>query len=334
MSFNPITDKVPEPDLLAVQGTEEQLAELTALVLATIRAVRPDDEPAVAETLANEAEILTISLQAVAQYITTRDRRLNAKLRSMLMLWAGGTDLDARVAEYGVRRQVIKPADPKAYPPVPAVKEDDQTVLQRALLAPYGFATTGSLLAYRYHAMTLGERPRITFDSVSEGEVVLRYTFDGTSRAAEVLDAEAVMAKPESGLIDIYLLSRANAGRASDDLMAYATTYLNRADVRLGSDVLTLHRHTPREYRIRVRLTGSQWPGGLIDKAAVERELASYAEASRRFKAEIDPGRIYHLCQLEQTVKRAEVLEPAAPLAMGVGEAPHCIGIEVEVVYE
>ena len=28
MSFNPITDKVPEPDLLAVQGTEEQLADL------------------------------------------------------------------------------------------------------------------------------------------------------------------------------------------------------------------------------------------------------------------------------------------------------------------
>lgn len=78
------------------------------------------------------------------------------------------------------------------------MKEDDQTVLQRALLAPYGFATTGSLPAYRYHAMTLGERPRITFDSVSEGEVVLRYTFDGTSRVAEVLDKLcAVMAKRE-----------------------------------------------------------------------------------------------------------------------------------------
>ena len=331
--FNPLIDRLPEPEVLAVSGVDANLSELKSVVLEIVRRLRPDDVAAVADTLENDAELVSIVLQACAQILTVRERRLNDKIRSILMLWAKGSNLDARVAEFGVKRQLIKKGDPNAFPPVPDELESDEDVLIRTLLAPFGFGTTGSELAYQFHAMTLGERPHIGVTSPKDGQVVLTYTFPAGTRAAEVKDARARMAAPETGRMNVWILGRAGDGTPTPALLAASQAYLDRPDIRLGTDTVTALPAVIRPYQIHVRLHGGRWPGGEIDPKPVEQLLQQYAAGIHRLEAYVDPGHIGHVCRLPQTVTRAEVLHPAAPMECLVHEAPYCTGITVEVVY-
>lgn len=332
--FNPQIDRIPAPAVLAVSGFEAVLANIKDIILERVKAMRPDDVGAVAETLENDAEIASIIAQACALVVVNRERRLNDKIRQILLLWAKGSNLDARAAEFGIARQVIKAGNPAAYPPIPDEMESDIDLLTRCLLAPFGFATTGSALAYRFHLMTLGSKPKITVTTPQPNRVVVTYDFPTSSRSGEVKDAQAIMAEPESGLVDCWLLSRAGNGVPSDDLLAYAQEYMNRPDVALVSDVVRLRKATIRNYAIRLKLHGSNSPGGIIDPAPVKAELEAYAEGARLLKGSIDPGRLYAIAHTQQTVVRVEVLEPLAPLVCVNGEAPYCTGVQVEVVYD
>ena len=332
--FNPQIDRIPAPDVLAVEGFEVVLASIKDIILERVMVMRPDDVDAVAETLENDAEIASIIAQACAMVVVNRERRLNEKIRQILLLWAKGSNLDARAAEFGITRQVIKPGNPAAYPPIPDEMESDIDLLTRTLLAPFGFATTGSALAYRFHLMTLGDKPKITITSPQPNRVVMTYAFPEHSRAGEVKDAQAVMSEPESGLVDCWLLARDGNGVPSDDLLAYAQEYMNRQDVALVSDVLRLHKATIRNYAIRLKLHGSNSPGGIIDPAPVKADLEAYAEGARLLEGLIDPGRLYAISHAQQTVVRVEVLEPVGALVCVTGEAPYCTEVQVEVVYD
>ncbi|BEE07172.1 baseplate J/gp47 family protein [Aeromonas veronii] len=332
--FNPQIDRIPEPDVLKVEGFDPVLAAIKGIILERVEAMRPEDTSAVAEALENDAEMSSIIAQACAMVVVNRERRLNDKIRQILLLWAKGSNLDARAADYGIKRQVIFAGDPNAYPPIPDVMESDVDLLTRCLLAPFGFATTGSELAYRFHLMTLGDKPTITVTSPQPNRVVMTYDFPEESRAGEVKDARAKMAKPESGLVDGWLLSRTGDGTPSADLLAYATRYMNRADIALASDVLTVKAPTIKRYQIRMRLHGSNSPGGVIDPAPCKAELEAYADGAHRLEGFIDPGRLYAIAHSHQTVVRAEVLEPLAPVECDVNEAPYCTGVTVEVVYD
>jgi phage-related baseplate assembly protein len=332
--FNPQIDRIPEPDVLKVDGFEVVLATIKTLILERVMAMRPADTDAVAETLENDAELASIIAQACAMVVVNRERRLNDKIRQILLLWAKGSNLDARAADYGITRQVIFAGDPNAYPPIPDVMESDVDLLTRCLLAPFGFATTGSELAYRFHLMTLGDKPLITVTSPQPNRVVMTYDFPEGSRAGEVKDGRAKMAKAESGLIDCWLLSREGDGTPSAELLDYANRYMNRSDIALASDVVSVKAATIKRYQIRMRLHGSNSPGGVIDKDPAKAELEAYAEGAHRLEGFIDPGRLYAIAHGHQTVVRAEVLEPAAPVECAVNEAPYCTGVTVEVVYD
>lgn len=332
--FNPRVDRIPEPDVLKVDGFDQVLAAIKGIILDRVMAMRPDDTSAVAETLENDAELASIIAQACAMVVVNRERRLNEKIRQILMLWAKGTNLDARAADFGLTRQVIKKGNPSAFPPIPDEMESDVDLLTRCLLAPFGFATTGSELAYRFHLMTLGDKPTITVTSPQPNRVVMTYDFPTGSRSGEVKDGRAKMAKAESGLVDCWLLARAGDGTPSDDLLAYANAYMKRPSISLASDVVTVKKPTIRPYQIRMKLHGSNSPGGLIDPAPIKLELEDYAEGARQLEGLIDPGRLYAIAHGHQTVKRVELLEPLAPLVCAVSEAPYCTGVTVEVVYD
>jgi len=332
--FNPQIDRIPEPDVLKVDGFEAVLAAIKELILERVMALRPSDTEAVAETLENDAELASIIAQACAMVVVNRERRLNDKIRQVLLLWAKGSNLDARAADYGITRQVIKAGNPDAYPPIPDEMESDIDLLTRCLLAPFGFATTGSEMAYRYHLMTLGAKPLTTISTPSPGRIVVTHDFHADSRASEVLDGRAVMAEQETGRVDCYLLARIGDGTPSADLLSYANDYMNRKDVRLLTDTVTVKAPTIKPYAIHVRLHGSTSPIGMIDPAQVTADLKQYGEDSRQLEATIDPGRLYSISYAPQTVLRAEVLEPVAPIFCTLAEAPYCTGVTVEVVYD
>lgn len=333
--FNPLTDRLPEPSALLVTGATARLPELKKALIDQITRLRPEDVAAITETLTNNAEMLTVLLQAMSQVITVRERRANWQMRQMLLVWAKDTNLDARAADFGITRQIIDAGDSEAIPPIAPVMESDDDLRLRALLAPYGFATTGSRTAYRFHAMTLGEKPGVTIESPAAGTMTVTYRFPEESDAALVRDASARTTEPGTGKVGIWLLSReADNGVPGEALLASAQAYLDRDDVALESDIITVYPSSPLEYTIRARLHGKNTPDGHIDVEVIRTTLESYTLNAQRLEGRIDISMLYYLMQSPKSVVSVELLEPAESVVADYTQAPYCTGIELEPVYD
>lgn len=72
-------------------------------------------------SLENESELLTLALEAFCVRLQTHERKYNARIKQMLAWWATGSNLDARLADMGLERQLLDPGDPAAFPPIPPV---------------------------------------------------------------------------------------------------------------------------------------------------------------------------------------------------------------------
>lgn len=333
--FNPLTDRLPVPDALTVIGATARLPELKEALLAEVEKLRPADVEAITETLENNAEMLVVLLQAMSQVITNRERRANWQLQQLLVLWAKGSNLDARSAEMGVTRQVITKGDPNAFPPIEDVMESDDDLRFRALLAPYGFATTGSRTAYRFHAMTLGEKPTVTIESPSAGTVTVTYKFPEASPTARVRDASPRMEAPETGRVGVWILSReAENGVPSEELLSTAEKYLNRDDVALESDEITTYPAEPLEYKVKAVLHGKNTPDGQIDLDAIKTTVETYTRNAQRLEGSIDISILYYLLQSAQSVVKVDLLEPTESVEASYRQAPYCTGVELEIQYD
>ncbi|KFC09030.1 phage-related baseplate assembly protein [Trabulsiella guamensis ATCC 49490] len=333
--FNPLTDRLPVPDALVVTGATARLPELKQALIDEVTRLRPADAAGVVATLENNAEMLTVLLQAMSQVITTRERRANWQMLQMLLLWAEGSNLDARAADAGIKRQVITAGDPDAIPPISPEMESDDDLRFRSLLAPYGFATTGSRTAYRFHAMTLGEKPHVTIDSEEAGVVTLTYRFPDSTQAAKVRDASARVLEPGTGKVGIWILSReADNGVPGTELVAAAQQYLTRDDVALETDIITVYPGQPLEYTVHATLHGKNTPDGLIDAEAIRDALDVYTRNAMRLEGRIDISMLYYLLQKPQTVTSVDLHEPQVSVVADHTQAPYCTGIELEVIYD
>ena len=333
--FNPLTDRLPVPEALEVTGATARLPDLKQALIDEVTRLRPADAAAITETLENNAEMLTVLLQAMSQVITTRERRANWQMLQMLLLWAEKSNLDARAADFGIKRQVIAEGDPDAIPPIPDEMESDDDLRFRSLLAPYGFATTGSRTAYKFHAMTLGEKPHVTIASPEAGTVTVTYRFPDDSATAKVRDASPRVEEPGTGKVGVWLLSReAENGVPGEELLATAQAYLRREDVALETDIITVYAGQPLEYKVRATLHGKNTPDGLIDAEAIRQELETYTRNALRLEGIIDESVLYYLMQKPQSVTSVDLLEPAGTIRADHTQAPYCTGIELEVVYD
>ena len=63
------------------------------------------------KTLERESEPLTKLLQENVYREVLLRSKLNAQYRAVLLAYATGTDLDAKVADYGIQRLIISPED-------------------------------------------------------------------------------------------------------------------------------------------------------------------------------------------------------------------------------
>ncbi|GDX06638.1 baseplate J/gp47 family protein [Buttiauxella sp. A111] len=333
--FNPLTDRLPVPDALKVTGATARLPELKQALIAEVTRLRPADAAAITATLENNAEMLTVLLQAMSQVVTTRERSANWQMLQMLLLWAQGSNLDARAADFGIKRQVIARGDPDAIPPIPDEMESDDDLRFRSLLAAYGFATTGSRTAYKFHAMTLGEKPHVTIDSPEAGTVTVTYRFPDNSATAKIRDASPRVEEPGTGKVGVWLLSRETEnGVPSDALLAQAQAYLRREDVALETDIITTYAGQPLEYTVRAVLHGKNTPDGLINVEAIRQELDTYTRNAMRLEGRIDLSMLYYLMQKPQSVTSVELHEPAETITTDHTQAPYCTGIALEVVYD
>lgn len=323
----PGQNQLAEPAIVKVEEFEPLLAEFKAFVVEFVATRSPESAAKLEVSLQNESELLTIALEAFTVRLQTQERKYNARIKQMLAWWAEGSNLDARLADMGLERQVISPGDAMAFPPVLPVMESDDDARLRYYLAPHAPAA-GSRMQYRREVLTLGERPIVSVDPVTAGVVNVKYTFSPDGFAAQVKDGNGRRTAP--GQVTVTVLSRQGDGAPSEVLLGAVRTHFARPDVKPETDQVLVQGAQIINYKIRAIAYINSGPDAALTASAAEAQLQKYADACHRLEGRVDLTWIdYTLHNAGAT--RLEILEPLAPIATTAAQAPYCTAVEVEV---
>ncbi|MFD2177853.1 baseplate J/gp47 family protein [Veronia pacifica] len=318
------------PDAFNTPDFEPLLAEYIQHVIEYVTVKKPELAGAITEALSNEGELLTQVIEALILKRIAEKREDNHQAMQMFRKFVTDSDMvDLLALQYNLKRQVLEAADDSVYPPKPAVMESDQELLRRFDLAPYQFHTTGTRKGYQFHALTLGERPKISMHTEPD-TLIVRYDFPKELAPQRVKDAQARMLTPHSGKVDVAILSREGDGTASDALLNRVSDYLNRDDIAQESDQLTTRSAVIKPYRIVATLYTGADPLHHVTTETAEKVATEFADRAHRLGGHVDRLKIGEvLYGLDP--KRVSLTEPAADIECGWDEAPHCTEVIIHV---
>lgn len=323
----PGQNQLAEPEIVLVEDFEDLLAEFKAFVVEYVATKSPGDAAKLEMSLENESELITLALEAFTVRLQTQERKYNARIKQMLAWWATGSNLNARLADMGLERQLLDPGDPDAFPPIPPTYESEEAARLRYYLAPHAPAA-GSRMQYRREVLTLGDRPVVTVGAPSAGVVTVTYTFDPTSYAAQVKDGNGRRTAP--GEVMVTVLGRAGDGTPSADLLAAVRAHFARDDVRPETDLVTVQAAQIVPYKIRAIAYINSGPDAGLTKASAEASLQAYGVSCHRLQGRVDPSWIDYTLHNAGAVQ-LEILEPLAPVVTTAFQAPYCTAVEIEV---
>lgn len=324
----PGQNQLAEPSIVTVETFEDLLAEFKTFVLEYVGPRAPESAVKLKASLENESELLTLALEAFCVRLQLHERKYNVRIKQMLAWWATGSNLDARLADMGLERQLLDPGDPAAFPPIAPVHESDDDARLRYYLAPHAPAA-GSRMQYRREVFTLGERPVVKVDAAAAGKVTVTYTFDPDGFAAQVKDGNGRRTGP--GEVMVTVLSREGDGTAPEALLEGVRRHFERPDVRPETDRVTVQGAHIKQYKIRVVVRINGGPDSGLTKLAAQQQLQSYADSCHRLEGRVDPSWIDYTLHSAGAVQ-LEILEPLEPIVTTAFEAPYCTGVEVEVL--
>lgn len=238
-----------------------------------------------------------------AYQLTLAFQRVNDAVRAVFLASAKEADLDQIGAAFNVKRQVIKPGDPLAIPPVEPELEDDAAFRERIQLSWAQLNTAGARNAYRFHAK---------------------------SADTDVLDADAYGPETHNrpGYVDVYVLSRTGDGTAGQPLLDKVNSTLNADEIRPLTDYVTVKSATIANYAVTAELEIPEGPdASTVLNNAID-VLRSYTMLSHRIKTVIPLSAIYAALQ-QSGVVRVRLISPVADLEAEPGKAPWCTAINV-----
>lgn len=332
--FDVDATKIAVPEATAVPSFDDLKSDFVNEIVAELEASNPTMAEAIRTTLNNPAEFGTVIVEGAVRVLQDRYRYVNDQALQMLAIWARGSNLDAKLSDRGLVRNVIDPGDPNAYPVIEPTYESDEEALRRYMLWPYGLATTGTRLGYRFHALSIDDRPEITIEKPNETQVVVTYTFSNSSDATKIKDAEVKGRGANTGQVDLYLLSyESENGQASQGTIDKALKYLNRDDIAQETDELFGHSAEIVDYTLDVTLYGTTQPGGTIDKDEAKNTLQEYANERHKLGSRISVSNVYSICEEVPGVTRAGI-NLTQDVVCDYKQAPYCTLINVTVVYE
>ncbi len=289
--------QLPQPDVIEVLDFETILAERKAYFVSLYPA---DQQAAIAATLALESEPITKLLQENAYRELILRQRINDAAVANMLAWAKGSDLDNLVANWKVQRLIIQPGDDTATPPVPEIKEDDEALILRALMAWDGLSVAGPTGAYEYFALSA----------------------DG-----KVADAKGSSPAPAEALITI--LSTEGDGTADATLLASVTQALSHEDKRPVADRLTVQSAGIIHYTIAAKLhIDSQGAEVDVILQAARDQLAAFINPRRRIGVEVPRSAIDAALHV-QGVRKVE-LTGWVDIIPSSTQAAYCTGFTVE----
>lgn len=288
--------QLPQPDVIELLDFETILAERKAYLISLYPA---DQQASITATLALESEPITKLLQENAYRELILRQRINDAAVANMLAWAKGSDLDNLVANWNVQRLIIQPGDPTATPPVPEIKEDDEALILRALLAWDGLSVAGPTRAYEYFALSA----------------------DG-----KVADAKGSSPAPAEALITI--LSTEGDGTANAALIAKVTQALSQEDRRPVADRLTVQSAGIINYTITAKLhIDSQGAEADVVLQAAREQLAAFINPRRRIGVEVPRSAIDAALHVQGV--RKVVLTGWADITPSSTQAAYCTGFTV-----
>lgn len=248
--------QLPQPDVIELLDYETILAERKAYLISLYPA---DQQQAITATLALESEPITKLLQENAYRELILRQHINDAAVANMLAWAKGNDLDNLVANWNVKRLTIQQGDPSATPPVPEIKEDDEALILRALMAWDGLSVAGPTGAYEYFALS------------ADGKV-----------------ADAKGSSPSGAVAIVTILSTEGDGTADAALIAKVDQALSHEDKRPVGDRLTVQSASIIHYTITAQLhVSSQGAEANVVLQAARDRLAAFINPRRRIGVEV-----------------------------------------------
>ncbi|UIP28891.1 baseplate J/gp47 family protein [Photobacterium sp. TLY01] len=319
------------PNAFQVPDFETLLAEYKQHAIDYLTQKDSDKAAEVAEAFANESELLAQITQAFVLKRIAEIREQNYWALQMFRKFVTDSDMvDLLALQYNLKRQVLEPADDSVFPPVPAVMESDNDLLRRFDLAPYQFHTTGTRMGYKFHALTLDERPTITLTTEPHA-LVMRYDFPNLTRPMPVRDAVAKTLIPHSGQVHIAVLSRESPdGTASDALLNRVSGYLNRDDIAQESDELIVQSARAKPYRIEATLITGGDPLHAVSPNEAKAAAQAFADSVQQLGGFVDRLKLGDVLY-SLSPKRVILQNPADDIECEWDEAPYCTEIVIHV---
>lgn len=323
----PGQNQLSKPEIVKIASFETLLEELKQHTVDYIAKSDTALAEQVKETFTYESEILTKLAEAFVVYIQTRDRAYNERITQMLAWWAEGSNLDARLSDLGLERQVISSGDSSAYPPVPPTYESDEHARLRYYLAPHAPAA-GSRMHYRREVLTLDERAQVSVTTPEAGKVVVTYRLDSKGYAAQIKDGNGLRTAP--GKVTVTVLARNGDGTPSEALLNTVREHFARDDVVPGSDEVTVQGAEILRYEINAIVWINSGPDAALTQEAARKALQEYADEHHVLGGRIDRSWIDYVLH-KSGAAQIEVASPLNSIVADDHQAPYCSAINVEV---
>ena len=344
----PGQNQLSKPEIVKIASFETLLEELKKHTVDYIAKSDPSLAEQVKDTFTYKSEILTKLAEAFVVYVQTRDRAYNERITQMLAWWAEGSNLDARLSDLGLERQVISPGDRSAYPPVAPSYESDEHARLRYYLAPHAPAA-GSRMHYRREVLTLDERAQVSVTTPEAGKVVVTYLLKDSkdsksskSYAAQIKDGNGVRTAP--GKVTVTVLSRCGDGTANDELLTAVRRHFARDDVVPETDEVTVQSADILRYKINATVSINSGPDAVLTQAAACKALQEYADEHHVLGGRIDRSWIDYVLhkagaaridslQIERVLHEAGAtrMEVVGSITANDHQAPYLSAITVEV---
>ncbi len=259
--------RLPFPTVIATLDHAGIVAAIKAEILA--------EAPEAAEALALESELLSKAVRIFAYRELNLLARMNDAVRARYIATAMGADLDHVCARIGVERLVIVAAGATG-PNSPAVKEDDESLRQRALLAWEALSTAGPELAYQFFAR---------------------------SAHPNVLDAS--VESPEPGTVRVTVLSRINAGLADEAMLQAVVAALTPKNRRPLTDKVVVQAAAFIDFDLEAEVWTYAGPDSALVLAEARVRLDRYLSDSFRLGEDMTVAGIVAALKVEgvQNVK-------------------------------
>ncbi|MCE3232493.1 MAG: hypothetical protein K0R98_750 [Rickettsiaceae bacterium] len=268
-------EKLPAPDVVETLAFETILQEIKDDL-----AIR---NPEVAALFASgiESDPLNKLLEAFAYRELRLRQRVNDAARSVMLPYAGGTDLDNLAAFYGLPRQVVQVAVPDARPPIPLIMEEDSRFRLRIALSLEAATTAGPVGSYISHSLNADPRVKdVAVDSPNPGEVV------------------------------VTILSTEGMGEASQELLNVVNAALSDEFVRPLTDLVIVQSAQIIPYEIEAIIHVFDGPDSEVVKNTAIANTQAYVSQQHRIERNVALSGIYAAMHIPG-VKRVELLQPA-----------------------